>query len=156
MFDNISKPKIATKKSSRKKQIAEALFKNSAKKYRWWILRIQNIGFTTTPADFLVKTPNYDYLIECKETIHKKIYFNRLSQLDDMLSYEKVLQRHKAYFFFYYRRTQTQNSSAWLIPAHYIVEQLKLGKKGLEEHEIPPIYGVPYDKKTKILDVYLE
>lgn len=120
--------------SSRKKQIAEKLFRDALKNTPLWNHRMQNIGYTTTPADYMVMGETHVHLVECKETVDTYIYPQRLTQLDDLIRFTQACPKiGQAWFFIYYRKHYRKDSLAFLIPAGDIQDLFDSGASRVDK-----------------------
>ncbi len=54
------------------KQKVEKIFKDSLKHFEYYYIKLQvnPLAHKTSPADFLVLTENFNYMIECKQVLN--------------------------------------------------------------------------------------
>ena len=105
-------------------QITEKVFRKSLNNYKdiLWFLKLQVLPmtFTKSPADFIVLTENYRYLVECKECdcrINKYAFkFDRVTQLKELLNFQEKHPRNKSYILIMFRDRLLKDSDVFMIP----------------------------------------
>lgn len=108
------------------------------KKSKLWHLKLQTnqLCFKKNPADFIVLTSKTRNLIECKECSNDRFYFYRLTQLEDLLNFQKIdlpKDNHNySYVLLLFWNTNLKNSNLFLCSIDNLVNVIKTcGKKSL-------------------------
>lgn len=108
-----------------KKQVIEGHFRNS-------ILKLGNVfidkiqvnpyALTSTQGDFLIQSPNFDIVVECKEVRIKnrktqpKFYIERFTQEYKLNEFSKRNERNLGFLFLCFWNGRKENSHAYFIP----------------------------------------
>lgn len=99
-------------------------------------LHNQPLSHQTSPADYIILTKNNNILIECKQCKSKRFEFSRLTQLTDLLLFEKVLDKNESYLLLMFYKTRLGNSDIFLIPIkifkQYIDNSIKKSINNIE------------------------
>jgi len=135
------------------KQRLERDFVNAMKKDGMlYILKLYHVmgRYTTTPADFIVLTENYKYLVECKECRGKAFIYERLTQKQELLEFKNYHYNNIGLILFCFWNKSRKSSIYYLIPIELWskIEGLN-GKKSMnigEFEENFPEYKVDIDE----------
>ena len=101
-------------------------------------LQVNPLAHTKSPGDYLVLTENKRYIIECKEIdMRKRINntwrFERLTQEEDLLLFEKTHLNNNAYILIMFRKRMIRTSSIFFIPIEkYILIKKYWEKKSMK------------------------
>jgi len=121
------------------KQRLEGDFRESIKKHdNAWYLKLQTFpgAYTENPADFLVLTPKYRYLIECKQTTGKRFDFARLTQKAGLIKFHEAHDNNKAYVLISFWKSRKIRSFFYLIPIDIMIQfSAYIPKKSANESE---------------------
>ncbi len=118
-------------------QKTERIFRNSLTDLNnVWFIKLQNIHTTSTPADFLILTENYRYLIECKEIALYKGYnsfsFDRLTQENDLIEFNKKHNMNRSVILLNFRDKTLKKSHAYFIHLdRYLLMKKDINKKSI-------------------------
>ncbi len=121
------------------KQKLEHYVSQSLKHFGNWYLKLQvmPLAHTTSPADFIVITQNYNYLIECKQVTCKEknnyFYIDRLTQNLDLLSFENVSTNNRAFVILLFWHGSLKKSNCFIIPIQSFNDYEIIVKKSLTE-----------------------
>jgi len=132
------------------KQKLEHYVSQSLKHFGNWYLKLQvmPLAHTTSPADFIVITQNYNYLIECKQVTCKSVnckedmqgtrknyyfYIDRLTQNLDLLSFENVSMNNRAFVILLFWHGSLKKSNCFIIPIQSFNDCEIIVKKSLTE-----------------------
>jgi len=118
------------------------------KELNLWHLKLQcnPLAHTALPADFIILTHEYKYLIECKESKNGVFVFDRLTQQDDLINFERFSDNNKSYVMLLFWQERLKNSYLFIIPIQsFIIFMDKIGKKSanledFKENFTPIIY----------------
>jgi len=144
-------------------QISEKILRKSLKELNVWFLKIQNLHFTPTPADFLVLSHKFRYLIEVKEISSYKGYesfsFNRLTQEESLIEFNDFDDKNQSYILFNFREKTVKKSSFFIVHiGKYIKLKKSIGKQSLNIDDFNKHFI--YDKidvlKGGILDLHID
>jgi hypothetical protein len=121
-------------------QITEKKFRESLNvfKDKMWFIKLQVLPmtFTKSPADFIILSNEYRYLVECKEVNcikkNESFYINRLTQKNEMINFEALNENNIAMLLIMFRKKNMRESSAFFIPLKLFIEfEKKMNKKYL-------------------------
>lgn len=115
----------------------EQIFRKSLNKYTDWYfmkLQVNELAHCKTPADFLILTPQFRYLVECKQVKLKDgkgaFSFNRLTQEEDLFYFEDKQTYNRSFILIAFLERYLKKSSLFLIPIYsYKAFIQRLGKK---------------------------
>lgn len=129
------------------KQKLEKLFKDSLKHFQYYYIKLQvnPLAHKTSPADFLVLTENFNYMIECKQVLNldgKKTYtFDRLTQENDLREFQKTLTRNRSFVLICFLKDRIKNSDFYLIYLDkYIFYKNISEKKSLNNKDMEDLF----------------
>ena len=103
-------------------QRLEGDFSFTMKQLGLYHMKLQNnpLAQHPTPADFLVSTDLHLYLVECKQVTCKNgkgaFGFDKLTQEQDLIIFQKSLARHKSYLLLMYYDGTLKKSDIYLLP----------------------------------------
>jgi hypothetical protein len=114
----------------------ERIVRNSLKDMNVWFQKLQNIHATTTPADFLILTEQYRYLIEVKEVKIYKGYlsfsFDRLTQEQDLIYFNKKFNNNRSVVILNFLDRTLKKSHIYFISIdRYLLMKKDIGKKSI-------------------------
>ena len=106
------------------KQKLEGVFSKSlALQTNLWYMKLQvnTMAHTRTPADYLIISEKYNYLVECKQVNIKnnpqaRYNFDRLTQEQDLLLFENKFEKNKSYVLILFLGSMLKKSHFYLIP----------------------------------------
>lgn len=100
------------------KQHLEGILSSSLINYNYWYLKLQvmPLAYTKMPADYIVLTEDYNYLIECKECKNKRFDFSRLTQLNGLIDFDKRGDKFRGYLMILFWNNNYKKSQCFNIP----------------------------------------
>jgi len=101
-------------------------------------LQVEKRSFTGMPADFLVLSDNYKYMVECKENKSSSYPFSRSSQVKKLQTFElkSTNNTNVAYFLISFWLGSVKKSLYYLIPLkEYLKFEGLTGKKSGNIHD---------------------
>ncbi len=116
------------------KQHLEGILTRSLKHINVWYLKLQvnPMAHTTMPADYIVLTNSFNYLIECKETKTNRFDFKRLTQCGGLINFMIKGDKFKSYVMIMFWKGSVKKSSCFLIPMEaYIFIEREICKKSI-------------------------
>lgn len=120
------------------KQRLEGDLTKALKQINCYSLKLHNnpMAHQTTPADYLIITRNNNYLIECKQCSNDSLAFSRLTQLQDLLIFQKKYTNTFSYILLMYYTGRIDKSDIYLIPVLYLNNIIKNHKfKSLNKND---------------------
>jgi hypothetical protein len=143
------------------KQKLEQYLKESLKRRPdVWTLRIQNVHFCPTPADFIVLTNKNRYLIECKQVEYvndkSSFSFDRLKQADSLRDF-LIHEDNKAGLLLMFWNGRLNKSLIYYLPIE-VYSQLKLILNSLGRKSINVEFLRQYciDYQVQVVDGYID
>ena len=99
------------------------------------------LAFHKSPADFLVLTTNFRYLVECKEIncrIKSEAFgFDRLTQKSALLEFNGLFPSHVSYVMLLFRLDRLDKSHCYFLPIRVFEEIMNsVGKKSLRFEDL--------------------
>lgn len=149
-----------------KQHLEKYLSKTLKQKDVWWIkLQVMPLAKHKTPADYIIISHNFRYLIECKErklcNNRARFSFDELTQEASLVEFERKFALNKSYVLLMFWNTTIKNSDIYLIPIEGIINYRTFsGKKSINntqacvffsEYKIPALKGGIIDLSFFIL-----
>ena len=125
------------------KQHLEGILSHSLIIYDYWYLKLQvmPLAFTTMPADYIVLTNDYSYLIECKECKNRRFDFSRLTQFKDLIKFDKKGDKFRSYLMILFWDTNYKKSKCFNIPIKVLKNFMdNCGKKSINLKDFEKFY----------------
>lgn len=133
------------------KQKLEGVFSKSLSQRSdlWYIkLQVNSLAHTRTPADYLIISQNYNYLVECKQVDLRKnpknrFTFDRLTQEQDLLYFENKFGKNKSFVLILLLNRMLKKSHFYLIPIdYYIYIKNIINKKSMNSDDMEKEFSV--------------
>jgi hypothetical protein len=115
-------------------QHLEGILTKSLKNIGVWHLKLQTnpLAHKDNPADYIVLTNNYNYLIECKESKSNRFDFDRLTQEKHLVEFQTYGDRFLSFVMILFWNNRALNSTCFMIPINMYLEAKKtIGKKSI-------------------------
>jgi hypothetical protein len=116
------------------KQHLEEIFSHTLKENGYFYLKLQvnPLAHTCMPADYIILTQEFSYLIECKECKNDRFDFNRLTQESELIKFENLGDRFNAGILLCFWKGTKKKSKYFLISID-TYENVKnaIGKKSI-------------------------
>ncbi len=99
---------------------------------RLWFLKLQAnpMAHTCMPADSIVLTKNFKYLLECKECKGQAFQFERWTQKEDMIEFQlKHTNNYSFIIICFWRGRKDKSEYYFITPESLIALQIAVNKK---------------------------
>jgi hypothetical protein len=113
------------------------------KDYYYIKLQVNPLAHTTSPADFFIQTKSFNYMVECKECSGKSFAFDRLTQLNDLLKFQKFnIMKNASYILLSFWKGTKKKSSYYLIDINEMISLMQtINKKSCNEKDLDMIFN---------------